>query len=97
MCGFIAAQLRDPRLTPIHLHLGLDSIVHLGPDFAGKSFSKDLKTVLGHVRLSIIGVNNGEQPLGTSGSKLKAVVNGEFYGYQDIRSKLKRSGAKFQT
>ncbi|MEM9571591.1 MAG: asparagine synthase (glutamine-hydrolyzing) [Pseudomonadota bacterium] len=97
MCGFIAAQLRDPWLTPKHLHQGLDSIVHRGPDGAGKWFSKDRKTVLGHVRLSIIGVNNGEQPLGTSGSKLKAVVNGEFYGYQDIRAKLKRSGAKFQT
>lgn len=46
---------------------------------------------MGHVRLSIIGLNNGDQPLSHARGDLNAVVNGEFYGYQAIRTKLREA------
>jgi asparagine synthase (glutamine-hydrolysing) len=47
--------------------------------------------------LSIIGLNNGDQPMTSPDGKVHLVVNGEFYGYQSIREELKHSGCQFAT
>jgi asparagine synthase (glutamine-hydrolysing) len=52
---------------------------------------------LGHVRLSIIGLDNGDQPLVNETGNMRAVVNGEFYGYQAIRDLLRAEGRHFAT
>jgi asparagine synthase (glutamine-hydrolysing) len=52
---------------------------------------------LGHVRLSIIGLDNGDQPLVSEAGNVRAVVNGEFYGYRAIRDRLRAEGRRFAT
>ena len=37
--------------------------------------------------LSIIGLNNGEQPMTSPDGDVHLVVNGEFYGYREIRDR----------
>lgn len=97
MCGLIAAQLAQPWLNQEKLDRALGTIVHRGPDGSASWFSDDRLTVMGHVRLSIIGLDNGEQPLSHDRGDLHAVVNGEFYGYRHIREELRKRGYRFRT
>ena len=97
MCGLIAAQLTTPWLTPERLAVALATIAHRGPDGVANWFAPDRLTVLGHVRLSIIGLNNGDQPIGHARGDLNLVVNGEFYGYKTIREELRAKGYRFVT
>lgn len=97
MCGLIAAQLTKPWLQQERLETALATIAHRGPDGSATWFSDDRRTIMGHVRLSIIGLNNGDQPLRHARGDLNAVVNGEFYGYKAIREKLRAQGYRFIT
>ncbi|PHR51263.1 MAG: asparagine synthase (glutamine-hydrolyzing) [Robiginitomaculum sp.] len=97
MCGLIAAQLSRPWLQQERLETALETIIHRGPDGRASWFSEDRLSVMGHVRLSIIGLNNGDQPLSHDRGDLHAVVNGEFYGYKGIREKLREQGYRFMT
>ncbi len=82
---------------PETLHSALSTIAHRGPDGSADWFSPDRRTVLGHVRLSIIGLDNGDQPLSHARGDLNVVVNGEFYGYKVIRERLREQGYRFAT
>lgn len=95
MCGLIAAQLAKPWLTPERMAVALSTIAHRGPDGVASWFARDRLTALGHVRLSIIGLNNGDQPIGHDRGDLTLVVNGEFYGYKAIREALRAKGYRF--
>ncbi len=97
MCGLIAAQLKRPRITSGKLYAALETIAHRGPDGSATWFSEDRLTALGHVRLSIIGLENGDQPLSHVRGDLNVVVNGEFYGYKAIREALREQGYRFIT
>ena len=99
MCGILAALTSRP-LDDDRLQLALDRLEHRGPDGSGSWTSDDGRFTLGHTRLSIIGLDNGEQPLhgpDGPGGDLHAVVNGEFYGYRAIREELRAEGAVFAT
>jgi asparagine synthase (glutamine-hydrolysing) len=97
MCGLVAAQLRRPSLERSQLVAALDAIHHRGPDQRATWFSRDRRTALGHVRLSIIGLGNGEQPIADASGDLRCIVNGEFYGYRAQREQLRAEGRKFST
>lgn len=97
MCGLVAAQLKRPWLTKDRLDAALESIAHRGPDGRSSWYSHDRLTVMGHVRLSIIGLENGTQPLGHARGDLNLVVNGEFYRYKAIRTRLRGKGYHFTT
>lgn len=57
----------------------------------------DDRVVLGQVRLSIIGVSNGHQPIFNENKNLVLICNGEIYNYQEIREDLIKKGHKFST
>ncbi len=97
MCGLVAAQLKTAWITSEKLASSLGTIAHRGPDGSASWFAPDRLTVLGHVRLSIIGLNNGDQPLRHARGDLNVVVNGEFYGYKTIREQLRQNGYRFTT
>jgi asparagine synthase (glutamine-hydrolysing) len=97
MCGLIAALLGSPSLTDKSIAGALASIAHRGPDHTGWWSSANRRMVLGHVRLSIIGLDNGDQPLATGDGTVRCVVNGELYGYQAIRRELRAQGHPFAT
>jgi asparagine synthase (glutamine-hydrolysing) len=64
----------------------LDRIGHRGPD--GRGELELAGAWLGHVRLSIVGLEDGEQPLSTPDGRLHLVGNGEIYNHARLRERL---------
>ncbi|GFG52293.1 asparagine synthase (glutamine-hydrolyzing) [Mycolicibacterium agri] len=95
MCGIFAAMTRDG--LPGDRCDQLKLLEHRGPDGTGTWTSRDGKWTLGHTRLSIIGLRNGSQPMTSPDGAVHVVVNGEFYGYREIRERLRSSGYRFST
>lgn len=93
MCGIVA--IHDPESSDDPgAELGrvmLDRIEHRGPDGRGERTVGP--TWLGHVRLSIVDLDEGHQPLGPSDGHW-AVVNGEIYNHHALR---RVSGLHFRT
>ena len=84
-------------LEPKRLDRALESLHHRGPDAVGKWVAPDGRWFLGHTRLSIIGLDNGDQPMSDASGDVQLVVNGEFYGYKAIRERLRAEGCAFKT
>jgi asparagine synthase (glutamine-hydrolysing) len=63
----------------------------------GRWIAPDGRWFLGHTRLSIIGLENGSQPISDASGDVQIVVNGEFYGYRAIRERLRAEGCVFTT
>lgn len=97
MCGLIGALLRDTPLSPERIRAALRSIEHRGPDNSNWWSSPDQRLLLGHTRLSIIGLSNGDQPLVNQRGDIHCVVNGELYGYRAIRAEETAAGRRFST
>ncbi len=72
-------------------------IRHRGPDGAGFARVGDGSTLLGHVRLSIIDLGTGAQPLFNEDHSVGIVFNGEIYDYQAHRATLIKAGHTFRT
>ena len=72
-----------------------DSIVHRGPDDAGRAVADGV--ALGARRLSIIDVAGGHQPIANESGRVHAVLNGEIYNYLELRQQLERHGHRFRT
>jgi asparagine synthase (glutamine-hydrolysing) len=78
-----------------------DRMYHRGPDGRGFHFDPANALAMIHTRLSIIGLNSGDQPIlghdrdGTGG--LVLTVNGEFYDYRRLRGLLRTDGYEFNT
>jgi len=96
MCGVVGA-IFNQAIDPPKFDRALQVLHHRGPDSIGRWVSPDHRWALGHTRLSIIGLENGSQPLSDSGRDLHLVVNGEFYGYRELRRQLREQGHKFNT
>lgn len=96
MCGVIGGILSQG-VDRDRLDRSLTSLHHRGPDSTGRWISHDGRWFLGHTRLSIIGLNNGEQPMSDANGDVQMVVNGEFYGYRAIRDELRSDGFEFKT
>ncbi len=96
MCGLVAGLLGGT-LKAGALERALSSLRHRGPDAVGHWVASDGKAFLGHTRLSIIGLDNGEQPMADAGGDVHLIVNGEFYGYRAIRGELQAEGCVFRT
>lgn len=66
-----------------------------GPD--GEDYWNDDTCAMAHTRLSIIGLDNGAQPLFNADKSLALVCNGEIYNYKELRSQLVSKGYAFST
>jgi asparagine synthase (glutamine-hydrolysing) len=97
MCGLIGALSARPTLANEHIAAALATISHRGPDDTSCWLSSDRRMALGHVRLSIIGLVNGDQPIVNARADVRCVVNGEFYGYKAIRARLAAEGVTLTT
>ncbi|HLO60079.1 MAG TPA: asparagine synthase (glutamine-hydrolyzing) [Bacteroidales bacterium] len=73
----------------------LAKIEYRGPDECG-IYTNDQVT-LGSVRLSIIDVKTGQQPLSTPDGKYWIVFNGEIFNYIELRQSLLKAGHTFIT
>lgn len=66
-----------------------------GPDDSGIWSNK--KVCLGAVRLAIIGVGNGHQPMTNESEDVVLVCNGEIYNYVELKETLVNNGHDFAT
>ncbi len=94
MCGVFASL---GALTEEQVAAALSAMAHRGPNGEGRWRSLDGQVTLGHRRLSIIAPENGAQPIVNEDGTIVAVVNGEFYDFQRVRSALKQRGHTFRT
>lgn len=97
MCGIICIHAFDAPVDRARLEAGVAALRHRGPDAQRTWVSDDQHVGLGHARLSIIDLEGGQQPLVSRSHGLSAVVNGEFYGFEDIRRDLMARGHAFAT
>lgn len=70
-------------------------IRHRGPDDAGVFVGS--KAAIGNMRLSIIDLASGHQPMVSSCGQVALVQNGEIYNYLELRNDLKELGCNFET
>ncbi|KCB29516.1 asparagine synthase (glutamine-hydrolyzing) [Bordetella hinzii 1277] len=91
MCGIFGFTLDSSSARAAAdqaLNIGLDRIRHRGPDGAGKWISPNGQTGLGHVRLSIIDIATGAQPMPSDDGRYVLIYNGEIYNYLELRREL---------
>lgn len=70
-------------------------LIHRGPDAQDTLVFSNL--ALGFSRLSIIGLENGMQPITNEDESLLLVCNGEIFNYIEIREELRSKGHVFKT
>jgi asparagine synthase (glutamine-hydrolysing) len=73
----------------------LSKIQYRGPDESGVYSGKQI--ALGSVRLSIIDIKAGHQPLLSRDRKYVIVFNGEIFNYLELKDELQKKGYFFQT
>ncbi len=96
MCGIAGIARREPRGVAVEtLDRMAAALRHRGPD--GSGCYAGPRVGLAHVRLSIIDVQGGAQPLGNEDGSVLIVYNGEIYNYLELRVDLERRGHRFRT
>src|SRR4051812_33788343 len=91
MCGvfgFVAAAPRSIDAAMSTLDIGMARIRHRGPDGSGHWVSEDGRVGLGHLRLSIIDLETGAQPMRTADDQPTIIYNGEIYNYIELRDEI---------
>ena len=79
MCGLIAGLLAEPRLHDSQVSGVLALLRHRGPERSAFWFDESRRTLLGHVRLSLAGLENDRQPPVDPATGMRCIVNGAFY------------------
>ncbi|HEY8159940.1 MAG TPA: asparagine synthase (glutamine-hydrolyzing) [Methylobacter sp.] len=91
MCGIFGVVADGPRSTEvssIQIERGLSGIRHRGPDGTGTWVSPNGQVGFGHVRLSIIDLETGAQPMHSDDGRFTIIYNGEIYNYIELRKEL---------
>lgn len=91
MCGifgFVSVAPKSSAVVADLLNGGLNRIAHRGPDGRATWCSQGREAGFGHVRLSIIDLEGGCQPMSTSDGRYTIVLNGEIYNYLELRAEL---------
>jgi asparagine synthase (glutamine-hydrolysing) len=70
---------------------------HRGPDGHQRVELADGYCLLGHLRLAIIDLESGAQPLSNEDKTIWVVCNGEIYNYLELREQLIAEGHQFRT
>jgi len=71
------------------------TLLHRGPDAQETLLTGPL--AMGFCRLSIIGLNNGSQPIFSEDEQIVIICNGEIFNYMELRMELKDKGHRFRT
>lgn len=91
ICGFSGPA--DSRLLS-HMLARMD---HRGPDDQGTFVDRRGNINLGMVRLSIIDVAGGHQPMSNETDDVHVVFNGEIFNHVELRKELEGKGHRFKT
>ncbi len=93
MCGI--AGILSKRVFEGEVDRMLAAIAHRGPNEAGTY--KDESICFGTVRLSIVDVENGHQPITEEKTGVVVAFNGEIFNFIELRDELKEKGWGFST
>lgn len=99
MCGIFGIRnlVKGESIDERPIVKSLQSMVHRGPDNLAKKKIND-DTILGHVRLSIIDLDErSNQPFSDESNNYWIVFNGEIFNYVEIKEDLTKLGHKFIT
>ena len=94
ICGIVNFNVTEP----VDRHLierMMAAQAHRGPDHSG--YFVENNAGLGHLRLSIIDLSGGKQPIFNEDGSVVVVFNGEIYNFADLTSGLVSRGHKFAT
>ncbi len=91
ICGF-TGQIEQRENT---IQKMTEVITHRGPDSSG--FFADDYISMGFRRLSIIDLEEGDQPIENEDKNLVLTFNGEIYNYKELKKELEGYGHKFST
>ncbi|KKX30679.1 asparagine synthase (glutamine-hydrolyzing) [Rhizobium sp. LC145] len=97
MCGFAGffGDISAPGGPEALLSSMARAIAHRGPDGQGVFAAPGIG--LAHVRLSIVGLADGQQPMSNPEGNITIAFNGEIFNYVELREELKARGIRFRT
>ena len=99
MCGFVGCVHSKPKSIHSNIKESIKKmntiITHRGPDDEG--YFLDDFVNFGFRRLSIIDIENGNQPLSYENERYWIIFNGEIYNYIELRKELIDDGYEFTT
>jgi len=96
MCGIVGFIDKSPEQVKMEIiSKMMKRIHHRGPDSQG--IYTDEQIALGFVRLSIIDLESGSQPIYNEDGNLVLTFNGEIYNFKELRSELESFGHVFTT
>jgi asparagine synthase (glutamine-hydrolysing) len=96
MCGIAGIARRYPTGVSVEsLGRMAAAIRHRGPD--GYGFYVGQRVGLAHVRLSIVDIDRGAQPLTNEDGQIVVTYNGEIYNHPELRHELEERGHIFRT
>jgi asparagine synthase (glutamine-hydrolysing) len=97
ICGFLELNHATPtELAEEHLLKMCREMKHRGPDDQGV-YAPGTGVGLGAVRLSILDLAGGHQPLCNEDGSCWVALNGEIYNFPRLRPELEREGHTFRT
>jgi len=94
MCGFCGFTGSIENSQEI-INKMIERITHRGPDSTGVHYDENI--TLGFARLSIVGLEDGLQPIYNEDKSLVIVFNGEIYNHKELRESLIEKGHVFYT
>lgn len=95
MCGFLVSYNLETNFN--NFNSALKIINYRGPDFSDIYYDHNHNIYIGHNRLSIIDIKQGNQPLWSNNKKIAIVYNGEIYNYKVLKKELHAQGVNFQS
>lgn len=75
----------------------LQALAHRGPDGQGTYIDSEKAVHIGHARLSIVDLADGQQPMFNADQTICVSFNGEIYNHQELRGELEAKGHRFRT
>ncbi len=98
MCGIAGVynyqSIKEPS-TERNVKKMLSLIRHRGPDESGIYLDRNLG--IGSVRLSIIDLSSGQQPMADETERFWIVYNGEIFNFPQLRTDLLKKGIRLKT
>ncbi len=95
MCGIAGfCALRTPERDQA-LQQSLAAMHHRGPDDSGTFQAAGV--ALGAVRLKVIDLEGGHQPMHSDDGNTVVAINGEIFNHQELRAELESLGHRFRT
>ncbi len=95
MCGIVGYTHNRGVFAPGRIVAATEALTHRGPDQQDVFTSPEVS--LGAVRLKIIDLEGGRQPMFSDHGDVVLVFNGEIYNHDNLRKILEERGHRFQS